>query len=498
MPSGFSVQKMSKKEQKIYRTLLTLIIVLAALFSLAFLVLISGSVISRFAIAIAVLILSGRMIAVTNGIQDSFGAYLLGGKRGIKFIGMLSRKNPKFWIALADWGLVMGFGVLSFFLFKKYVNKKTIFLSLATMVVIVVIVFPYLPIILSFLNIPQITSKTGVPVIQNVSLYLYEYLQNAPITFYLFLVVGVLGGFGLATIMLLLYSGGSVLYTTSLFLIGFFISKPNYTILTQQIPGVAPLIPGLTLPFFAGLISLFILLVVHEFSHGVLAKIAKVKIKSIGAILFGVIPMGAFVEPNEREVKKLRVSSQDRISIAGVSANMLTSIFFFIIALVLLSIVLPNVSTGGVLVTQVGSNYPANGVIAPNSTITGWNNLTISNDFELANAEAAYVPGNTVLVTTNLGAFPLTPTAGGRLGISVVPAQLTLSYQAANFLYAIAALSFGLNFFVAIFNLLPIPAFDGWRIYQNKIKNKKVLNAISAVLIIAILLNVLPWFWTIG
>lgn len=74
---------------------------------------------------------------------------------------------------------------------------------------------------------------------------------------------------------------------------------------------------------------------------------------------------------------------------------------------------------------------------------------------------------------------------------------MPVPYQVANFFYELAALSFGLNFFVAIFNLLPIPGFDGWRIYASKIKSKKVLNALTIIIVIGLLANVLPWFWTI-
>ena len=56
--------------------------------------------------------------------------------------------------------------------------------------------------------------------------------------------------------------------------------------------GVAPIIPGVDIPLFAGIISIAILLIIHEFSHGILAKKAKVKLKEIGLLVFGFIPIG--------------------------------------------------------------------------------------------------------------------------------------------------------------------------------------------------------------
>ncbi|PJB21662.1 MAG: peptidase M50, partial [Euryarchaeota archaeon CG_4_9_14_3_um_filter_38_12] len=49
------------------------------------------------------------------------------------------------------------------------------------------------------------------------------------------------------------------------------------------------------IPLWYGLLGLIIAMVVHEFSHGILAAFAKVKIKSLG-VLFLVLPLGAFVE----------------------------------------------------------------------------------------------------------------------------------------------------------------------------------------------------------
>ncbi len=480
--------KASKKPGKRYSVAVTLLISVAAFLAIAFLILTPGDAIIRFFVAVAVLMISGRTIATANGIPNSYGAYLLGGKRGIKLIEGLSKKNPRLWIAFADWGLAFSFGLASYFLFGRYVSKKMMALGIGTTLAVLFLVFPYLPVVLNFINIPQISSQASAAA---------QPAQGVSPVFLIFAIASILGGFSLSTILLIFISGGSILYSVLLFLASAVSSHPNTSILTQQVPGVAPLIPGLTIPFFAGIISLFILLVVHEFSHGVLAKIAKVRIKSIGAILFGIVPMGAFVEPDESEVKKLKESYQNRISIAGVSANMLTSLLFLVFTIIVLFYLLPSISTGGVLVTQAIKGYPAYGVIAPNSIILMWNSVQINNAYQLGAAEAGYTGGK-VNVTTNEGTFALTPVTGGKIGIDVAPAQITLSYQAANFIYAIVALSFGLNFFVAIFNLLPIPGFDGWRIYQSKIKSKKVLKAIAILLVLAILLNVLPWFWTIG
>ena len=61
------------------------------------------------------------------------------------------------------------------------------------------------------------------------------------------------------------------------------------------LPGVE--MPGSTIyvPLGYGLISLATVLIVHEFSHGILSRVEKINIKSVGLLLFTILP-GAFVE----------------------------------------------------------------------------------------------------------------------------------------------------------------------------------------------------------
>jgi Peptidase family M50 len=492
MPSETRMKKNSARGRRAYPLPVTILFIAATILALSYLFMASGSVLLRFFLAIVVLIISGSAIARANGIPDSYGAYLHGGKKGIDLVDSLASRNEWLWNGLADWGLGLGFGLLSLPMFGKRISKKTFLLGMATILVILIFVFPYLSLVLSFINLPQITNAAAASTTTTTT------VQGSNLLYYALIAAGIIGGFSLFTMIVILYAGGSILLGIFEFIAGYASSNPNYSLLTSQVPGVAPIIPGITIPFSAGIISLVALLIVHEFSHGIQARIAKIKIKSIGVILFGIIPLGAYVEPDESKVKKLKARDQDRISIAGISANMFVSLLFFAVTLLMLYLVLPNVSTGGVIVTSVMKNSPAYGIIAPNSTVLMWNNLTIRNEYDLATAESGYIAGNYVSITTNGGVSSIMPSGAGKLGIYVAPAATSsAAYQVTNFIYAIAVLSFGLNFFVAIFNLLPIPGFDGWRIYQGKVKNKRLLKALAALIVAAILINVLPWFWTL-
>ena len=102
------------------------------------------------------------------------------------------------------------------------------------------------------------------------------------------------------------------------------------------LPGVE--MPGSTIyvPLGYGLISLATVLIVHEFSHGILSRVEKINIKSVGLLLFTILP-GAFVEPDEEELVKSSKLSQLRVYAAGSMAN----ITLAIVALLIFSAKIP-------------------------------------------------------------------------------------------------------------------------------------------------------------
>ena len=64
------------------------------------------------------------------------------------------------------------------------------------------------------------------------------------------------------------------------------------------------LIPGLNeyIPLVWGAIGLIVTLVVHELAHAVLCRTEGVRVKSMGALLLGIVPIGGFAEPDEEEL----------------------------------------------------------------------------------------------------------------------------------------------------------------------------------------------------
>jgi membrane-associated protease RseP (regulator of RpoE activity) len=136
---------------------------------------------------------------------------------------------------------------------------------------------------------------------------------------------------------------------------------PEYII---GLPGINPLIP-----LGYGIVALAIAIMIHEFAHGVLLRIGKVSVKSAGLLLF-VIPIGAFVEQDEEELKK--ISRKHRVSMyaAGPASNLILA---FVCAAIFCWGFMGSVTPvdDGVLVTSVVKDSPAwNASIRPYSLIT--------------------------------------------------------------------------------------------------------------------------------
>lgn len=86
------------------------------------------------------------------------------------------------------------------------------------------------------------------------------------------------------------------------------------------LPGINPLIP-----IGYGIVALIAAIVIHEFAHGVLARAQDLKVKSLG-ILYLVVPIGAFVEPDEEELKVSSRRNRMRVYAAGPMSNIVTAL----------------------------------------------------------------------------------------------------------------------------------------------------------------------------
>lgn len=82
------------------------------------------------------------------------------------------------------------------------------------------------------------------------------------------------------------------------------------------LPAVNPLIP-----LWYGIFGLAVAILVHEGCHGILARAEGIQVKSVG-LLFLVVPIGAFVEPDEREMRRAPLGRRLRIFAVGPASNL--------------------------------------------------------------------------------------------------------------------------------------------------------------------------------
>lgn len=447
--------------------------------------------------AVVVLFISGITIQGNLDLKGGYGLSLLGGRAGIKFVSTLAKSKGELWEQLAMWGLTLGCGIFTYPLVKGRIKKSTYVIGIISLAIIYIFIIPYIAYGLQFVSIPNVPSISVASIQLPTLSILLSYQELIPLTIIL------LFGFAGFTIYGIAYNAGSIIYSLSGFVQNPTAAGAVASGITTQIPGVAPLIPGITTPLLAGLASLAILVIVHEFSHGVLARRAKVKIKSIGVLLFGFIPIGGFVEPNEKMVLKLKPAVQTNIFSAGIAINFIFMILFFLATVALVSYVIPHAYQNGVIVTSTTPGYPANGILQSGMIVLNWNGANVTNITTLENAAVVDVPGKIVNVVTNRGAYSFIAIAEspnstrGVIGVNLgyKPIIQTPYAKFIYFLFTLCSLSMLLNFLVAVVNLLPIPGFDGWRVYKVNIKNERLVNTVSALIIILLVVNVIPWFF---
>ena len=293
----------------------------------------------------------------------------------------------------------------------------------------------------------------------------------------------------------------------------------------KALPGVAPLIPGIQIPnvpIFVplhGWLSLLIILVVHESFHGILAAVHKIKLKSSGLVLFGFLPIGAFVEPDEKKfqaekpVKKLQVLS------VGSMSNLALFAISLGIFLLLFSVLVAPFASPQVQVISVSKTLTVEGVEIPAPAfekLKAGDIVLELNGVKVSSIEqfSALAKQSKVLEFMLLGESgeerfeTIEKASSGSIG-AVFSQPLDeskinpLSILLVEFFFWL----FMLNLFVAIANLLPIEPFDGGKMVKilcipylgflrmpEKDKEKLIGRIFIWIVGLLLLINALPLF----
>ncbi|WP_296859436.1 site-2 protease family protein [uncultured Methanobrevibacter sp.] len=286
-----------------------------------------------------------------------------------------------------------------------------------------------------------------------------------------------------------------------------------------ETPAVSIIIPGVEMPgssiyvpFLYGLIALATVLVVHEFSHGVQAVGEKIPIKSIGLLLFAVIP-GAFVEPDEDELKKAKKSSRLRVYAAGSVANMSLAL----IAIILVSLISAGIphyfAEDGIEVGRVVGDSPCDGILKEGMVLESIDNHTIKDSKSYVDIVSSYKPGDDVSIKTDQGTYSIhldknpNNDSRGFFGIQankhfkLIDNSLgSIPWVLFEFLELFQWI-FMLNLGIGLFNLLPLKPLDGGYMLEILLSYrlsekyyKPIVNALSVVMAMIIIFTIVIGF----
>lgn len=282
-----------------------------------------------------------------------------------------------------------------------------------------------------------------------------------------------------------------------------------------ETPSVSIVIPGVDIPgsqiyvpFVYGLIALATVLVVHEFSHGIQAIGEKIPIKSIGLLLFAIIP-GAFVEPDEEKLKKAKRSSKLRVYAAGSIANVTLAL----IALILLSLVSAGIpqffEEDGIAVDRIVPDSPSEGILKEGMVLQEIDNHRINDSQAYVDIVSSFSPGDNVEVKTDQGTYHITLAKNpNNESVGFFGIQANKHFELINdswgplpwILFELAELFQWismLNLGIGLFNLLPIKPLDGGYMLEillsyklSEQQYKPIVNALSMVLAMVIVFSI--------
>jgi membrane-associated protease RseP (regulator of RpoE activity) len=281
----------------------------------------------------------------------------------------------------------------------------------------------------------------------------------------------------------------------------FFVQPTEFSELTVLIPGVT-LTSSASITYF--LLSIPIVLVIHEGAHGIVAALEKIKIKTGGFAIFIALFAG-FVEPDEEEFNKAKKISKLRVIGAGATSNV---IFSFALGAILLTnpifaIVVPEPILGwmyeepdGVLVLSVieGSGAEKAG-IQPNDIIFAINGIDVRTPLDFQKAEV--IPGQTVNVSVLRNGqeleFPvlIMPSEDDpERGLIGIMRDNSFAYKPVyNFIeWNNPTVSMFLlwlwmiSFFIGIINMLPLPILDGGKFIHSIIDKKMSERSVNGLM----------------
>jgi membrane-associated protease RseP (regulator of RpoE activity) len=239
--------------------------------------------------------------------------------------------------------------------------------------------------------------------------------------------------------------------------------------------------------------------------HALIAASEGIKTRRYGLLYLLVIPIGAFVDIEEKRLERLESKKKIKIFAAGSLGNVLTFLLFLIILIVFSAIINQLLESKGVWFNNTAPDSPAEKV-GLKGIIVKIDNTTINNIYDLRDFLSKTKPNTTVLIETTEGKYELTlAEKDNKSYIGIVGVKNYIVYKGTNkpvsenlitiinYSFAIIQWVAFLSLGVAIANMLPIIPLDGGLIIKEILKKKlgkkgeELSKLISSVFLILLL-----------
>lgn len=461
----------------------------------------------------AIIFLAGTIFLVKKGYERHFILFMIRTRYGLKIVDRLSKLNG--WKFIADFAIAASLGGMGA-LYLAIQDRRSLYKIFFIFGVFLLYSYNFFDLNLIYVALFLILLALLTSIIQKIRSPAAHFFIFSLLTFLItkngILIFHPIKFMQIDTPLAILIS----IFGLPAFIIGMLvINAVKILFFDSVMPGVSPLIPSVKdgslgfgflgldifIPLWYGLISIIVLIVAHEMAHGILARVHDIKIKSTGLLTVGILPIGAFVEPDEEEMKKKKSLDKMRVYVIGSSANFVIAVIATIAILSLSNLIY---TTEGVKIVSVENGTPAYGILQEGMVIYSINGKILNGTLIKTK------PYENITLQTNKGNFTLTTGKNpknetlGFIGIIYTPnVKNNFTGITADILAFIMATLFWisiLNFGVGLTNLMPIIPFDGGKMIEelmsifkiDKTIVGKIIFAILALGLFLILINFLP------
>jgi membrane-associated protease RseP (regulator of RpoE activity) len=188
-------------------------------------------------------------------------------------------------------------------------------------------------------------------------------------------------------------------------LIGIFMNPSVGQAVRELGPGAILMLPGINpvLPIFYGWIAIVCAIAIHEGAHGIIARNEGFTVKSSGLLFFLFVPIGAFVDVDEDQLKTAKPRASLKVMAAGFGGNILVGAVCLLSLLVIVGGLTP-VIDNGVYINNVTQGLPAqNAGLLSKDVLVSIDNMTINNSTMLRAVLDNKTAGDSVQVTVARG-----------------------------------------------------------------------------------------------